>query len=206
MTEATSIWESRIVGHGEESPEQLLANPHNARRHDGYQSDILIGALEELGWLQSVTVNRQTGHVVDGHLRVTVAMRTGQATVPVKYVDLSPEEEQLVLATLDQTTTLAISSPQAFEELMASLPDLGDAALADFLDRLAESGGNVGKDRVMGDDASSSTPIAAMRFGPHAVLISREERQLALGLLDAYREEHDTSAGFLSFVISHHQQ
>jgi hypothetical protein len=206
VTGAPAVWHNRIVDYGEEAPEQLLANPWNARRHDGYQSDIMIGALEELGWISDVIVNRRTGHVVDGHLRVTVAMRTGQKAVPVKYVELSAEEEQLVLATLDQTTALAIASPQAFEELVGSIPNLDDDALQEFLDRLAEKGGNVGKDRVMGDDASSSTPIAAMRFGHHEVLISREERQLALDLLTTYEADCGTTGGFVSHVLSFQQR
>ena len=199
-------WQNKITGYGTEAPEQLLANPWNHRRHDGYQSDIMIGALEELGWLQDVIVNTRTGHVVDGHLRVTVAMRTGQKRIPVKYVELSAEEEQLVLATLDQTTALAVASPQAFEELVERIPNLDDEALQDFVNKLAEKGGNVGKDRVMGDAASSSTPIAAMRFGHHEVLISREERTLALDLLATFEEDRGASAGFVEYVLSFHQR
>jgi hypothetical protein len=62
-------WKNRIVGHGEEEPEQLLANPLNFRRHPGPQFEALRGSLSELGWVKGVLVNRLTGHVVDGHAR-----------------------------------------------------------------------------------------------------------------------------------------
>jgi hypothetical protein len=38
-------WRSRIVGHGDEDPEQLLANPRNWRIHAKNQQDALIGVL-----------------------------------------------------------------------------------------------------------------------------------------------------------------
>ena len=37
-------WKNRIVGHGEESPEQLLANPKNWRTHPKEQREALAGA------------------------------------------------------------------------------------------------------------------------------------------------------------------
>ena len=72
-------WRNRIAGSGEESPDQLLANPRNFRRHPKHQQDALRGVLAEVGWVQDVIVNRTTGHLVDGHLRVELAMRTPKA-------------------------------------------------------------------------------------------------------------------------------
>jgi hypothetical protein len=96
-----NTWRNRIVGSGEEAPDQLLANPANRRIHPKAQQDALAGALDAVGWVQQVLVNRRTGFVVDGHARVALALSRGEATVPVLYVDLAPEEEALVLATLD---------------------------------------------------------------------------------------------------------
>jgi hypothetical protein len=79
-------WRNRIVGSGEEPPEQLLANPANWRLHPKEQQRALAGALPEVGWVVQVLVNRTTGHVVDGHLRVNLAISRGAATVPVFYV------------------------------------------------------------------------------------------------------------------------
>lgn len=98
-TPATA-WRNRITGSGEEAPDQLLANPANWRIHPKAQQDALAGALDQVGWVQQVLVNRRSGFVVDGHARVALALRRGEPTVPVLYVDLEPEEEALVLATL----------------------------------------------------------------------------------------------------------
>src|SRR5690606_4570024 len=57
-------WQNRIVGSGEEAPDQLLANPANWRIHPQAQQDALAGVLSEVGWVQQVIVNQRTG-VVD---------------------------------------------------------------------------------------------------------------------------------------------
>jgi hypothetical protein len=112
---------SRIVGHGEEAPDQLLANPANWRIHPRAQQEALKGVLDQVGWVQSVIVNRTTGHLVDGHLRVTLAMREDAKTIPVSYVELSPEEEALVLASLDPLAALAIADKEKLAELLAEV-------------------------------------------------------------------------------------
>src|SRR5688572_14080070 len=111
-------WRSRIVGSGEEEPTQLLANPLNWRIHSGRQRNAMRGALSSVGWVQQVMVNRRTGHVVDGHLRVEEAISAGAPTVPVLYVDLSEEEERLVLATLDPISAMAGTSVERLRDLL----------------------------------------------------------------------------------------
>ncbi len=56
-------WRNRITGSGEEAPDQLVANPANWRIHTKAQQDALAGALDVVGWVQQVLVNRRTGHV-----------------------------------------------------------------------------------------------------------------------------------------------
>ena len=96
-----ATWRNRITASGEEAPDQLLANPANWRIHPKAQQDALAGALDAVGWVQQVLVNRRSGFVVDGHARVALALSRGEAAVPVLYVDLDADEEALVLATLD---------------------------------------------------------------------------------------------------------
>jgi hypothetical protein len=45
----------------------------------------MAGALSEVGWVAGVLVNRTTGHVVHGHLRVELALSRNEPTVPVAY-------------------------------------------------------------------------------------------------------------------------
>lgn len=114
-------WRNRIVGQGEEVPDQLLANPENWRTHPKAQREALRGSLTEVGWVQQVIVNRTTGHLVDGHARVEEAISAGASTVPVLYVELTPEEERLVLASLDPIGAMAQADATKLEELLASL-------------------------------------------------------------------------------------
>jgi DNA modification methylase len=126
-------WQNRIVGEGEEAPEQLLASPANWRIHTHEQENALAAVLDKVGWVTRIIVNRNTGHVVDGHLRVAMAISKGEAKVPVLYVDLSEEEENLILATLDPLSAMAGTDNEKLESLLRDIPNMGaeiDALLA----------------------------------------------------------------------------
>ncbi len=128
-------WQNRIIGEGTEAPDQLLANPSNWRIHTHEQEQALATVLDRVGWVQRVIVNRTTGHVVDGHLRVAMAISKGEATVPVLYVELSAEEEALVLATLDPIGAMAGTDSEKLDALLRDLPNMGadvDALLSDI--------------------------------------------------------------------------
>ena len=116
-------WANRIVGEGSEAPDQLLGNPENFRIHTLEQQQALEKVLDRGGWVTRVIVNKRTGHVVDGHLRVSLAISRGEPTVPVTYVDLSEHEEGLALATYDQLASLAGTDQQKLTDLLELLPD-----------------------------------------------------------------------------------
>lgn len=113
-------WRNRIVGQGDADPRDLTANPRNWRTHPREQRRVLTGALEQVGWVQQVIVNRTTGHIVDGHARVEEALERGER-VPVLYVELTEEEEALALATLDPIAGLAVPDQEALDELVAGI-------------------------------------------------------------------------------------
>jgi len=129
-------WRSRITGSGTEDARALVANPRNWRRHPKHQADALTGMLDQVGWVQQVIVNSRTGLLVDGHLRVELAVRHGETDVPVVYVDLTEQEEALVLASLDPLAALATKDDAAFRALLESV-SIDDNALLVMLDRLA---------------------------------------------------------------------
>ncbi len=131
---------NRIVGQGEEKPDQLLANPKNWRAHPKGQQEALEGALSEVGWVQQVVVNQRSGHLIDGHLRVSLALRRNEPTVPVLYVDLSPEEEALVLATLDPLSAMAFADKDKLDDLLRDVAT-GDEGLMQMLADLAAQEG-----------------------------------------------------------------
>lgn len=128
-------YRNRIVGTGEEKTDQLLANPDNWRVHPMSQQEALAGVLSEIGWIQSIIVNRTTGHMIDGHLRAILADRAGQETVPVTYVELSSEEEALALATFDPLGALAVRDDEKLRRLLAEAK-AGDERVGEMLQLL----------------------------------------------------------------------
>lgn len=113
---------NRIVGQGHERPDQLLAHPLNWRGHPIEQQNAVERLLETVGWIQQVIVNRRTGHVLDGHLRIDLAMRRDEETIPVIYVDVAEDEERLILATLDPSSAMAFTDHDKLTELIEELP------------------------------------------------------------------------------------
>ena len=114
-------WRNRIVGHADVAPAELVPNPRNWRSHPQEQQRALAGALGEVGWVAEVLVNRTTDHVVDGHLRIELALARHEPIVPVTYVELSEDEERLVLASLDPLAAMATAEKDALEALLAGL-------------------------------------------------------------------------------------
>ena len=141
----TGNWKNRIVGHEEVDADQLLGNERNPRIHPKYQQDALTGVLDDIGWIQDVIVNKRTSPewggdrgietLVDGHLRVLLAISKG-AKVPVKYVDLSPEEERLALATFDPISALAGYDAELLDGLLQEV-NSDSPALQRMLSELA---------------------------------------------------------------------
>ena len=135
-----TTWKNRIVGTGEEDPTQLLAHPNNWRVHPQAQREALAGVMRDVGWVQQVIVNRQTGHLIDGHLRVDEAMRNDEQIVPVVYVDLDPAEEAEVLLTLDPLAGMAHAAKESMDALLRDV-NTGEAAVQSLLSDLAAEHG-----------------------------------------------------------------
>lgn len=133
-------WQNRIVRTAMVDPEQLLAHPLNYRVHPKHQQDALQGSLDELGWYKRVVVQDQTDVVIDGHARVTLALRHNEPLVPVDYVDFTDEETNLALATGDPISALAEFDKQQFDALLHDTTT-AEPALQELLSRLAENEG-----------------------------------------------------------------
>ena len=125
-------WQNRIVGHGEEDPRDLVANPRNWRIHPRRQQQALRSAISEVGFIRSVTINRRTGYVLDGHLRVLLALRDEEPGIPVEYVDLSETEEAVAIATLDPLGEAAARDDEQLATVLDDL-DVADEDLRAFV-------------------------------------------------------------------------
>src|SRR5258707_2226606 len=84
----------------------LLRNPRNWRRHPGEQAAALRGILQEVGYADALLA-RETPDglmLIDGHLR---AETTPDQVVPVLILDVTEEEADKILLTLDPLAGLA---------------------------------------------------------------------------------------------------
>jgi len=153
-------WRTRIVGVGYEDPEQIMANPLNWRVHPQSQQAAMKGILRSIGWVDTVIINRTTLFLVNGHMRVQIALSERQRRIPVQYVELTEAEEAAVLKTFDAIGLLAVRDPRLDEELMAAVAER-DASLVDivaavardraatsFLDGLIAGEGDADPDRM----------------------------------------------------------
>lgn len=165
-------WRNRVVGHEDVAPDQLLANPFSFRIHTHLQQQALEGVLDEVGWVRGVLVNVQTQHVVDGHLRVKTALERGEPTVPVDYIDVSPEEELVILASLDPLAAMAGTDSPKLGELMQEIHRSASEALKEALGKIKEVSFVA---RVHEPDTSSAYGVLIQCDSPvdQAVLLAR---------------------------------
>lgn len=193
-------WKNRIIGHGDEAPSALVANPLNFRSHPAYQQKALTAVLDTVGFVQDVIVNKRSGHLIDGHLRVELALSRGETTVPVVFVDLDEQEEKLMLATLDPLAGMAVNDQEMLTRLTSELA-FEDETLRRLLADIAD---------VPAAKVPSDRPTMADRFviPPFSVLDARQgywqerKRQwLAIGIQselgrgDVRREPADVGGG-----------
>lgn len=195
-------WNNRIIGYGESAPDDLLANPNNWRVHPKYQQDALGGALTQIGWIAPVIVNQRTGYVVDGHLRVALAISNDEPAVPIAFVDLTDEEEQIALATFDPITSLAVTDEQILASLMdgitidtPALETTVNNLLYDDTDPLADS-----EAAQPTDDDRNALLWGYTTFGRTKVACSATEVDALQQLYDSYKQEHGIDAGFVRWL------
>jgi len=131
------LWHNRIVRHAEVPPETLVAHPDNWRIHGDYQRRAMQGILTQVGWVDEIILNETTGHLLDGHMRLELALAQHEPQVPVKYVELTPEEERLVLLTFNPLGELTESNRAVLAGLLDETQTT-HAGLQQFLDDLAQ--------------------------------------------------------------------
>lgn len=108
----------RIVDLRRVPASELLPNPRNWRTHPRSQQDALRGVLAEIGFADAL-IARETDdglQLIDGHLRADVM---GQETVPVLVVDLTTEEADKLLVTLDPLAAMANTAQDQLLGLLA---------------------------------------------------------------------------------------
>lgn len=117
---------------------QLLPNPRNWRTHPAAQRDALRGVLVEIGYASALLARRRDDgrlELIDGHLR---AETTPDAHVPVLVLDVTAEEAEKLLASVDPLAAMAGKDDAMLQSLLQRVSTANPAVRAMF-DALAET-------------------------------------------------------------------
>lgn len=100
---------------------ELAANPKNWRKHPEKQRDALRGILAEVGFADALLARELpdgTLMLIDGHLRAEVAP---DDIVPVLVLDVTEEEADKLLVSIDPLAEMAETSQAKLAELLGSM-------------------------------------------------------------------------------------
>jgi hypothetical protein len=124
---------------------ELRPSPHNWRTHPKAQLDALRGVLAEVGYAGAALAYELpdgTLELIDGHARAEVS---GDATVPVLVLDVTPDEAKKILATFDPLGAMAESDAAKLDALLREV-QTSNESVARMLDQLAQDAGVVPPD------------------------------------------------------------
>ncbi len=185
MAKAKQIdWQNRIVEYGQQPADQFLAHDLNARRHPNAQRDALRGSLNAVGWIAPVIVSQRSGKLLDGHARIEEALsRDESALVPFVLVDVTEEEEAIVLGTFDPITGMATYDREALDTLLREI-ETNDAGLQNLLEDLAAKNNLIPSESK--DEADTSSQVGGLQF--RVIVICESEMQQS-ELLERFESE-----------------
>lgn len=133
MTEEAveSRYRNLIVGQGDYDVDKILFNENNWRVHPFEQQEALEGVFEDVGVVQRIIINMRTSPewgdsrnvqtLVDGHARVKLFAKHNEPTIPALYIDATPREEALILASLDPIGGMAVTDREKLTALLGGL-------------------------------------------------------------------------------------
>ena len=135
-------------------PTSLKGNPANWRIHPQRQRQAYQGLHNQVGWAGALLINRTTGNLLDGHMRLEESVRRGDKSIPVLVGEWTPEQERLILQNLDPLAMLAQTNAAALASLTKQSADAAkvlekqsqvavDRALKDLGRDLSTYAGNV---------------------------------------------------------------
>jgi DNA modification methylase len=212
----------------------LKPHPKNWRSHPDAQKNALRGLLAEIGFADTLLTRELPDgslQLIDGHLR---AETTPDSIVPVLVTDLTEEEAEKVLLTLDPLAAMATADKQNLQALLASLT-FESKDVAAMLEGLATDfkidpaaltmQGQTDPDSIPEPpDSPTTKPGDLWILGNHRLLCGDSSRDLDVDrLLDGAsihlvntdppynvkvepRSNNAIAAGLSSFQTTHHQK
>jgi hypothetical protein len=154
----------------------LRPNPRNWRTHPDAQRNALRGLLAEVGYADALLARELADgslELVDGHLR---AETTPDVVVPVLVLDVTQEEADKILLTLDPLAGLASVDQDRLTDLLTST-EFASPQLEQLLDDLARQAAATA-DAL--DDAADRPEVAIPEAFQVVVECGSEEEQQAV--------------------------
>ncbi len=121
--------------------DRLHPDPANPRRISDDELNALERSLREFGFVQPIVARREDGVVIGGHQRLVAARRLGLTSVPVIWVDSSPEQARLLGLALNRISgswdeallARLLGELQAGPDIDLSLSGFGEDEVAGLL-------------------------------------------------------------------------
>src|ERR687891_717539 len=108
--------------------EELRPDPANPRRIGDQELESLTRSIWEFGLVAPIIARRKDKTVIGGHQRLIAARRLGLKTVPVVFLDLSPEQARLLNLGLNRIG--GTWDHELLARLLAELRDIPDVGLS----------------------------------------------------------------------------
>ena len=158
----------------------LKHHPRNANHGD---VDAIKTSLAVNGWYGSVVVNTATKHILAGNHRVMAAKALGWETVPVQWVDVTPEEELRILVVDNRTTRIGQDDTTKITDILAELANTpigldGTGYSAGDLDALIDSLTGTGEPEELLTDPDEVPEVVETRCQPGDLWILGSHRLL----------------------------
>ncbi len=160
----------------------LKHHPRNANQGD---VEAIKKSLAVNGWYGSVVANLSTKHILAGNHRVMAAKALGWETVPVQWVDVTPEEELRILVVDNRTTRIGQDDTTKITDILAELANTpiglegtgyGAADLDALIDELAGTTSDLNADEQYINETFS-------------ILIECDDENQQTNILDRLTEE-----------------
>ena len=158
----------------------LKHHPRNANHGD---VEAIKTSLAVNGWYGSVVANLSTKHILAGNHRVMAAKALGWETVPVQWVDVTPEEELRILVVDNRTTRIGQDDTTKITDILAELANTpigldGTGYSAVDLDALIDSLTGTGEPEELLTDPDEVPEVVETRCQPGDLWILGNHRLL----------------------------
>jgi hypothetical protein len=183
----------------------ITDHPLNARHHTFRQQEVLGGAMRSVGVLEEVIISERSGLLLNGHLRVRIAREERQPEIPAIWVDVSEEEEALILSTFDALGAMSTISGQILEKTLERVKAGRGATVDGFLERLRVDAG-LSSDSILvpggksGELDRSLVNPPTVRFGRNQFILGEHEKERLDGMMAAYQEGAGSLEGFAAYL------